>query len=212
MSYQTFAESAAPATPAAGKATIYVDASGNPMLRFLDDAANNRPIVPVNNFSVASQAPAAATRTYIIGSNIAVPVTKLQIGSMFKWQFDITKTAAGTAASTFDIAVGTAGTTADTARVSFTKPAGTAAIDAGRIIIEAICRGPLSASGILVGHFTMTHNLVATGHAVIPCVDVTTISAGFDVTTAGLIVGLCITTGAADAITIQQVMAQSWNL
>src|SRR3989304_3965175 len=124
----------------------------------------------------------------------------------------MTKTAAGTAASTYDIAVGPAGTTADTARVSFTKPAGTAAADQGTIIIMAICRGPLSASGVFAGDFSLTHNLSATGHAVIPCVNVSTISGAFDVTTANLIVGVCITSGASDAITIQMVQAEAWNL
>lgn len=166
----------------------------------------------LNNFSVASQAPVAATRTYITGSKVTVPVGKLQIGTMFRWTFDITKTAAGTAASTFDIAFGTLGTVTDTARVSFTKPAGTAVVDAGKVVIECIIRGPLSASGVAVGNFTMTHNLAATGHAIIPCVNVTTVSAAFDVTVANLFVGVCITTGALDAITIQQVITEIWNL
>jgi hypothetical protein len=43
-------------------------------------------------------------------------------------------------------------------------------------------------------------------------VDVTTISSGFDVTTANLFVGLCVTSGASDAITIQQVLTEVWNL
>ena len=34
----------------------------------------------------------------------------------------------------------------------------------------------------------------------------------FDITVANLIVGLCITTGASDAITIQQVTAEAMNL
>jgi len=57
----------------------------------------------------------------------------------------------------------------------------------------------------------MLHNLAATGHAQIPCVVVNTISSTFDVTTPTN-VGLCITTGAADAITIQQVTAEAINL
>jgi hypothetical protein len=164
------------------------------------------------NFSTASQAPAATTRTYITGSNITVPTSKLQIGSMLRWRFNMTKTAAGLAASTIDVCVGTAGTTADTARVSFTKPAGTAVIDEAWCDVIVTCRGPLSSAGVFAGQFIMTHNLSATGHAVIPVVVVNTISAGFDVTTAGLIVGLCITTGAADAITIQMCQAEAWNL
>lgn len=166
----------------------------------------------LNNYSVTAQTPAAATRTYITGSKITVPTGKLQIGTMMRWTFDMTKTAAGTASSTFDICVGTNGTTADTARVSFTKPAGTAAADNARCVITAICRGPLSASGIFVGTFAMTHNLENTGHAVIPCVNMTTISGAFDVTVANSFVGVCITSGASDAITIEQVTTEVWNL
>jgi hypothetical protein len=165
-----------------------------------------------NNFSVTSQAPAAATRTYITGSAIIIPVSKLRIGTMFEWVFDVTKTAAGAASSTIDIAVGTAGTTADTARVSFTKPAGTAVADHGRICVEAICRGPLSGSGVFSGLMSMTHNLENTGHMVIPCMTQNVQSGIFDVTVANLIVGLCITTGASDAITIQHVRAKAHNL
>jgi hypothetical protein len=131
---------------------------------------------------------------------------------MIRWTFDMTKTAAGTATSTFDICFGTNGTTADTARVSFTKPAGTAAADTGTVTITAICRGPLSASGVVVGNFQMVHNLENTGHAIIPCVSQTVVSSAFDVTVANLFVGVCITSGASDAITIQQCITEVWNL
>jgi hypothetical protein len=91
--------------------------------------------------------------------------------------------------------------------VSFTKPAGSAAADEGRVVIEAIVRS-IGATGVLRGEFTLVHNLAATGHAVIPCVCVGTTSAAFDMTVADLIVGVCITSGASDAITIQQVIAE----
>jgi hypothetical protein len=164
------------------------------------------------NHSVTSQTPSASTRTYVTGSAIQLPAAgALQIGSKFRWRFNMTKTAAGTATSTIDIAFGTAGTTADTAQVSFTKPAGTAAVDEAFCEVECIVRGPLSASGIVVGEFSLIHNLSATGHAQIPCVVVNTVSSAFDVTTPTF-VGLCITTGASDAITIQQVNSEAWNI
>src|SRR6266567_3857228 len=165
--------------------------------------------------ATGAQTPAATVRTYVTGSAIAVPTGKLRIGTFFKWQFDITKTAAGSAASTFDIAFGTAGTTADTARVSFTKPAGTAAADVGIVWITAVVRGPLSASGIVSGNFNLDHVGGATGllgHCAEPNICVNQVSGPFDVTVASLIVGICITTGAADAITIQQVIAEAGNL
>lgn len=167
---------------------------------------------PLNNFSVVAQAIAATTRTYIAGSNITVPADGFRIGTIIKWRITMTKTAAGSAASTFDIAFGTNGTTADTARVSFTKLAGTAVVDEALVEIEMVVRGPITATGVVSGHFKLSHNLNATGHATISNVNVHTISAGFDLTVASTIVGICITTGASDAITIEQVITESANL
>lgn len=197
------------ATPAAGVAAVFVD-SINKALAVKDDAGFVRSH-GVNNFSVVSQAPAAATRTYIAGSALKVPAGKLQVGSMFRWRLNLTKTNAGIAASTFDICVGVNGTTADVARVSFAKPAGTAVPDEGWIDIIATVRS-IGAAGVMVGEFVMSHNLAATGHMVIPIAVVNTISAGFDMTVANLIVGLCITSGAADVVTIQMVQAEAVNL
>lgn len=205
------AETASVSTPAASKVSVYPDNSVTPSMRQKDDAGRDVSLFGVSNYSTASQAPAAATRTYITGSALAVPVNKLQVGTCFQWTFSVTKTGAGTAASTYDICVGTNGTTADTARVSFTKPAGTAVIDEGTIVINAIVRS-IGAAGVMVGQFSMTHNLSATGHAVIPSVNVNTVSAGFDMTVANLIVGVCVTSGASDALTFQLVQAKAWNI
>jgi hypothetical protein len=208
--YYTEAGSGVP-TPAVGYGRWYYD-TFDLRFRSKDSNAFVRNISSFVNFSTAPQSPSAATRTYLTGSNLAAPTTKFQIGTILRWSFNMTKTNAGTAASTFDICFGTAGTTADTARVSFTKPAGTAVPDEAWVTITAIVRGPLSASCIVVGEFVMTHNLQITGHAVIPCVAVNTVSSGFDITTAALIAGVCLTSGASDAITIQQMLAEAHNL
>lgn len=165
------------------------------------------PGIQLGNSSVAQQAPAAATRTYITGSALRVPPGGLKAGDQFRWTFSMTKTAAGTATSTVDIAVGTLGTTGDTARVSFTKPAGTAVADEARVTVEAVVRS-VSATGVIAGIFSLTHNLAATGHAQIPSVNVLTVGAAFDNTGDELVVGLCLTSGAADAITIEYVDAE----
>lgn len=188
--------------------TITATAASNPTL----PAGTGLLSREVGNYSTGAQTPAAATRTYITGSAITIPDSKIKIGTKFSWKFNITKTAAGTAASTYDVCIGTLGTTGDSAILSFTKPAGTAAADEGFVTIEAVVRGPLSASGILVGEFVMYHNLASTGHATVPVVCVNTVSSAFDVTTAGLIAGVCVTSGASDALTVQQVSAQAFNL
>lgn len=166
----------------------------------------------VKNSSAVQQAPAAATRTYLTGSALKIPRGGLKVGTKFRWRFNVAKTGAGTAASTLDIAFGTAGTTADTARVSFAKPAGTAVADEGVVTVEATVRAVSATVGKVVGEFSLTHNLAATGHATIPVVVVNTISGNFDNTTDALIVGLCLTTGAADAITIEFLDAEVSNL
>ena len=201
---------AAPSAPASGKKALFSDTGK--ILRGIDDTGKITTLEPITNYSTTSQSISATTRTYLTGSAISVPSGKLQIGSQFTWRWNMTKTSAGTASSTVDMAVGTAGTTADTAVLSFTKPAGTAAADEAWCTLNVICRGPLSASGVFVGEFTLIHNLSATGHATIPCVCVNTVSSSFDVTTASLILGVCLTTGASDAITVQQVHAHASNL
>jgi hypothetical protein len=198
-------------TPSVGKITMY--ASNDPtgaLLRMVNDMGKNIAITGIINSSIAAQSPVAATRTYITGSALALPASK-QIGTIFRWKLNMTKTAAGIAASTFDIAFGTTASVTDVAVLSFTKPAGTAVADEAWVEIVAILRGPLSASCIVTGEFTMIHNLQNTGHAAIPCVVVNTVYAGFNITTPTY-VGLCITTGAGDVITIQQVTAEALNL
>ena len=195
------------ATPSSWVSSVFVDTDKK--LKVKDDAwlVNSYKY----NYSTASQAPVAVTRTYITGSALAIWATKLQVGSKFKWTMNMTKTWAWTATSTFDICFGTAWTTADTARVSFTKPAWTAVIDEGTIVINCIIRS-IGATWVAVWQFNMTHNLAATGHALIPNVNVNTISAGFDMTVANLIVWVCVTSWASDALTFQYVEAEAYNI
>lgn len=180
------------------------------LIRANGDNVIPRGVLPLRNYSIQDQAIAAATRTYIVGSQLQIP-NLLKVGTMLRWKFNITKTAAGTAASTYDICFGLAGSTADTARISFAKPAGTAAADEGIVEIMATIRS-IGANGIAIGEFKMAHNLAATGHAVIPNVVVNSISAGFDMTIPKLKVGVCITSGASDAITIKIVQAEILQL
>jgi len=210
MADATWDTQSAPVTPSTGQATLYVD---NITKRFsIKDDSGFVQSLSRTNFSTASQLVNNTTRAYITGTALSIPTNKVQIGTMFRWKFSMTKTAAGIATSTFDVCVGTNGTTADTARISFTKPAGTGVADEAWVEINVTVRGPLSASGICVGEFQMIHNLSATGHAVIPCVCVNTVSAAFDVTIASLIFGVCVTAGASDALTFQMVQSEVINV
>ena len=165
------------------------------------------------NFSTVSQNIATTTRTYLAGSMVTILSPGLQIGSKIRWTFDMTKTLAGLAASTIDIAFGTTGTVTDLARVSFAKNAGTAVVDEGNFIIECLIRGPLSASGVAVGFMTLKHNLATTGMTSTGNNTVVTVSSAFDVTFANCTrVGLCLTTGLNDNVTIQSVKTETWSI
>ncbi len=166
----------------------------------------------LGNVSSASQQVAANSTAYLVGSDIAVPAGGLRVGTVFKWKLVLTKTAAGTAANTFAVRVGTAGTTADTARVSMDTGTGTAAVDAGQIDISVVVRGPLSGSGIMHGMLTLWHELAATGlHNKATRVHHVA-SAAFDVTVANLIVGLSCQTAASTVLTFEQVVVEAKNL
>lgn len=165
----------------------------------------------VTNQSQSQQAPAATTRTYINGSALKIP-GGLKVGTRFRWRFNMAKTGAGTATSTIDIAVGAAGTTADTARVSFTKPGGTAVADEGVVTIDAVVSAVSNTAGVIKAELVLQHNLASTGHAQVPTVVLYAASAGFDNDNNDQYVGLCITTGASDVITIEWVQAEATNL
>lgn len=171
------------------------------------DVADIVSLLSQRNYSSALQNVADTTRVLIAGSSLLIP--KFQAGMQIRWRLSMTKTAAGTAASTFDIGVGRAAAAASaTARVAFTKPAGTAVVD--EALVEVLCTvRSVGASGVLVGQFQLCHNLAATGHATIPCVVVNTISAGFANNTEDNYIGLYVTAGASDDLTFQLVQVEA---
>lgn len=161
---------------------------------FSVDGSTVTPLDRPNNASVADQTINAAASALLTGSLLGVPIGKLRIGTMFRFRLSVSKTAAGTAANTFIFRLGTNGTIADAAIITFTLPVGTAVIDAGQIDITITIRGPLSASCVAQGLFTMAHNLSATGLATVPCVILSVLSGTFNATTAALFASLSCTT------------------
>lgn len=159
----------------------------------------------VRNASVTSQAPTAAVEAVVVGTAAAFPQnTGVKVGTRFRAKFSLTKTAAGTAASTIAVSLGILGTVADAVALSFTKPAGTAAVDEGFAEIDVICRSvnETAQTAVFTGEFRLVHNLAATGHATIPVVVVNAVSGAVALAEAQIF-AVSITTGAADAVTIE---------
>lgn len=193
-----------------GTGIIYANSAGQSTIGI---TPNRFLVVDSSN---AVQTPVAATRTYLTGSQVKLSGSGLQVGTVIQWQFDMTKTAAGTATSTIDIAIGTAGTTADTARLSFTKPAGVGNVDYGLVTVTMNVQSINATTGVITGTFLLEDNQTGAGGHLAAGKYISAIqgtSGSFDTTFAtGQIVGLCITTGASDAITINQVTTQATSL
>lgn len=164
------------------------------------------------NASLADQVINAAISALLVGSILSVPADKLRLGTVFRWKLTLSKTAAGTAANTFVVRLGTTGTISDAAILTFTLPVGTAAVDVGEIEIMVTIRGPLSASCIAQGLLTLIHNGNTIGLATIPCVVQSVTSGVFNATTAALIASLSCATAASTVLTFQQVIARAENL
>jgi hypothetical protein len=208
-----------PSTPAANK-VVFSPFSGQRLentnfLESRDEGAFRHKANRRTNFSTTSQSIPTAVETYITGSQLALSPQFLSLSAAFRWRFTMTKTAAGTAASTIFVKWGAYGTTTDIAMMSFTKPVGTAAVDGAWVDIYATQR--LGASGgqfrSMNGFCLVSHNLNATGHMTIPFA-VLRGGAGLntDLTYPNTFLGVTLTTGASDVVTIQMVQAEGWNI
>ena len=164
------------------------------------------------NASVADQT-ISATTAYVTKSNIAVPVGKLRIGTIFRWTLHVTKTAAGTTAGcAVQLKIGTLGTTGDATILTFTFGTPTGVADTAEIDVEVIIRGPLSASCIATGIANLAHGLAATGFSTLPNETKQATSSTFDATVANLIVGLAILTTTLSVWTVTGCTVEAMNL
>jgi hypothetical protein len=165
----------------------------------------------INNKSIADQQIAAGISAQLTGSTLSVPPELLRAGTIFKWKLAVSKTAAGTAANTFIVRLGTSGTVSDPAILTFTTSAGTAVVDTGFIEIVVTIRAATQAA-TAQGIFVLSHNLSATGLATVPVNVARALSAAFNATTPNLIASLSCTTAASTVLTFHQVIAEAINL
>lgn len=182
-------------TPAAGQVVLFPETVGK-KYTYKDDAGKTYTlgIGGIRNTATAAVAGYTAD-TYVVGSAITIPASlTLQVGSTYRIRISVNKTAAGTAAPTCIVRVGTAGTTADTAVLTFTGAAQTGVADVG--VIELVCTWrSIGAAGVLQGTHYLTHNSAnAVGLSGTDVIEVT--SAGFNTTTASLIMGVSLNYGA----------------
>jgi hypothetical protein len=168
----------------------------------------------IYSVSTATQGPGFASDTYVAGSGIAIPNGKLKVGTIYRCRFRASKTAAGTAAPTVSVRIGTAGTIADAQRSTLgTFNVQTAAVDTASFDIYAHFRSVGSGtSAVLETVCCLFHALPSTGFANTNSPIIEGTGSGFDSTVSSSIIGVSVNGGASAAWTIQSVQAELINL
>lgn len=171
---------------------------------------NTAPAI-IYNQSLVSQGPGFAVDTYLAGSAIALPASRLRAGTRYVLSFDVAKTAAGLAPPVLTLRFGASGSIADPAIGTLSFGAQTAAVDDGVIEVQGAFRST-GAAAVLQAVSTLTHSLTSAGLATTPGAVRRVTSAAFDATLANGVLGVSVNAGAAAAWTISLVQARLENL
>ena len=206
------------ATPAAvsGLTQVFADATSNRMKMVLPTGAPEAGIAEIIGGlwnASTSQQTGFASDTYLAGSNIKIPSHGLRAGSVYKCEFNMAKTGAGTAAFTVNVRIGT-GVVGDTSRVSLAFAVGTANADNGRFTVRVIVRSINASTGTIVADIECSHSLAATGLITTGASGYgeigPTASSNFDTsaaTLAGQVIGISVNGGASFSGTNDMVVA-----
>lgn len=169
----------------------------------------------IYNSSAAPATPVAATETILAGSQIVLPQGGLQVGSRFRWLVSITKTAAGTGVTSFLIktntgivlAVGTTGGAATLATIAGDTE--TAAADTAVWVIELVVTAVSLAAGTAKLTAYAQNALSATGFFTVGVRAQSQAITAKNTSASVLAIGLAISTGAADVVTVNYVNAEA---
>lgn len=209
-------QSGSPANPPSGQRLLYPKADGwydrsSAGVETLLGASAGAAANP-SNISTADQGPGFAADTYLANSSVSVPQGRVKVGSVYRCRFYASKTAAGTAAFVLTLRVGTTASLTDAARLTLTNNIPqTANIDDGVFEVTGAFR-TAGASATIFGVADVGHRLNATGFATVANPVIAGLGTAFDVTGAGLFIGLSVNGGTAAAWTVRLVEAQLTNL
>lgn len=165
-----------------------------------------------HNAMTAAQNNVFTSDTYLQGSNVSIPLGKIQVGTKYRCKFSVVKTSTGgTATPVITFRVGTAGAIGDTSRGTMTFAAQTAVADEGAFEIELTFRAA-GATAFFVALGTLGHRLAATGLSTANHSVVLITSSTFDATAANLKLGISLNAGASAAWNVNLVSAELVNL
>lgn len=176
--------------------------------------ATSTPPALYNN-STSTVSAAYATDTLLAGSSILLPSGVNIAGLQYIVEFDMVKTAAGTATPIVNLRFGTAGTVADASICTMTFAAGTAAVDTGKFTVVGTLRSAGSGTtAVMVGSTMINHHLAATGLTSTGASgtgQITTVGGGFNSTVANSILSVSFNGGASFSGTNTFVQARLLN-
>lgn len=166
------------------------------------------------NRALANQLPAAATETVVNGSQVILN-GPLEVGFKFRWRLFISKTAAGTGNSAIliksntsqTVATGTTGGAATMLTLTF-PTAETAAIGSAWVDVELLITKLDPTAGVAIGRLSA----VSTAGAAVGFSNQTVAATAANLVTDGTIqsIGLAITSGAGDVVTVVYAEGQQY--
>lgn len=167
------------------------------------------------NNSSASVSAAFATDTLVAGSSILLPSGITVAGIQYIVEFDMVKTAAGTATPIVNLRFGTAGTTADASICTMTFAAGTAVADTGKFTMVGTLRSAgAGTTAVMVGSTMINHALAATGLTTTGASgtgQITAVGGGFNSTLTNAYLSVSFNGGASFSGTNNYVQARLFN-
>lgn len=169
----------------------------------------------IRNQQQVGQSPGAGATTYLTGSSLLIPAgERVKATTWARFKGFVTKTAAGTAASSILVKWGINGSTADATLSTLTIPAGTAVIDLGEFeILVGFKSIGAGTAAVLRSNLIFDHNLTTTGltnlqHLAVAGTD----SSGFNSDVDASILGLAFTSGASVVWTFTHLTAELYNV
>ena len=167
MSRLRFNKIATPATPASNKGELFYSSTLSPAApAWINEAgAVSRLGGGWANAATAAVGGGFAADTYMTGTAINIGTAGAWTAGMYYVaRFDMTKTAAGTAAPIIIVRMGTLGSTSDAAILTLTGQAQTGVADTGIFEVSVTFRSIGSGtSAVIAGGYTVDHNLSTTG-------------------------------------------------
>ena len=176
--------------------------------------ATATPPILFNN-SASTVAAGYAVDTLMAGSSLLIPSGITVSGIQYICEFDMVKTAAGTATPIVNIRFGTLGTVADATVCTMTFAIGTNAVDTGKFTIVGTLRSAgAGTTAIMVGSTMINHALAATGLTTTGASgtgQITTVGGGFNSTPVNSYLSVSFNGGSGFSGTCNYVQSRLFN-